>query len=237
MKNWEGKVKWYESTIRSMLQNEKYKGDALLQKTYTIDFLSKKREINNGEVPQYYVEESHPAIIDPEMWEAVQLEMERRKAYCETYHIKNLDTRLVFNGKIICSECGNVYSRKTWMQHTGEKRRVWMCSSRYKTKGIKGCDTGHLDETVLKKAFVEIFNALLGNKQYFLDKWETDIVSVDALKKYRLLSLKEVLRDMQKVEEFDEMLCIKILDHIKVVEKERKLIVVLLDETNLECEI
>jgi site-specific DNA recombinase len=70
-----------------MLSNEKYKGDALFQKTYTIDFLSKKRAENNGEVPQYYVEESHPAIIDKDMWEAVQLEMDRRKAFAEKHGI------------------------------------------------------------------------------------------------------------------------------------------------------
>jgi site-specific DNA recombinase len=70
-----------------MLSNEKYKGDALLQKTYTVDFLTKKRVENNGEVPQYYVEESHPAIIDKEMWEAVQLEMERRRVFTERYNI------------------------------------------------------------------------------------------------------------------------------------------------------
>jgi len=56
--NWHGKAKWYESSIRKMLTNEKYKGDALLQKTYTVDFLSKKRADNNGQVPQYYVEDS-----------------------------------------------------------------------------------------------------------------------------------------------------------------------------------
>lgn len=94
VKNWEGKVKWYESTIKSMLQNEKYKGNALLQKTYTVDFLSKTRVANNGEVPKYYVEESHPAIIEPETWEAVQLEMKRRKIFCEEHNIKNLDTKI-----------------------------------------------------------------------------------------------------------------------------------------------
>ena len=89
--NWNGKAKWYEGSIRKMLTNEKYKGDALLQKTYTVDFLSKKRADNNGEVPQYYVEDSHPAIIDKEMWEAVQLEMERRRNFALQYGIQKLE--------------------------------------------------------------------------------------------------------------------------------------------------
>jgi len=89
--NWNGKAKWYESSIRKMLSNEKYKGEALLQKTYTTDFLTKKRVKNNGEVPQYYVQESHPAIIDMDMREAVQLEMERRRVFAEKYNISRLD--------------------------------------------------------------------------------------------------------------------------------------------------
>ncbi|TCT15990.1 DNA invertase Pin-like site-specific DNA recombinase [Natranaerovirga pectinivora] len=71
IQNWNGTTKWYVSSIRKMLTNEKYKGDAILQKTYTVDFLTKKRVENKGEVPMYYVEESHPAIIDKEMWETV----------------------------------------------------------------------------------------------------------------------------------------------------------------------
>lgn len=90
VKTWNGKTKWYTSTIKSMLTNEKYKGDALLQKTYTVDFLTKKRVKNDGEVPQYYVKESHPAIIEREIWEAVQLEMQRRKKFVEDHGIKKI---------------------------------------------------------------------------------------------------------------------------------------------------
>ena len=68
-----GKDNWFPGTIKSILTNEKYKGDALLQKSYTVDFLSKKMKINEGEVPQYYVENSHPAIISPEVFDMVQL--------------------------------------------------------------------------------------------------------------------------------------------------------------------
>ncbi len=104
IKGWNGKSKWYESAISSILTNEKYKGDALLQKTYTVDFLTKKRVENNGEVPQYYVEESHPAIIDKEMWEAVQMEKERRRAFSEKHKLQKIDHGLKDNplaGKVI----------------------------------------------------------------------------------------------------------------------------------------
>jgi len=109
---WNGKSKWYESSIRKMLQNEKYKGDALLQKTYTVDFLTKERAVNKVEVPMYYVEKSHPAIIDKEMWEPVQLEMQRRKDYMESNGVGQLDFIKVgdnpFTGRVICGNCGSV---------------------------------------------------------------------------------------------------------------------------------
>ncbi|WP_023975762.1 recombinase family protein [Clostridium beijerinckii] len=72
-----GKEVWQESTIRSILKNEKYKGDAMLQKSFTVDFLTKKKKINEGEIPQYYVENSHPAIITPEVFDLVQHEVKK----------------------------------------------------------------------------------------------------------------------------------------------------------------
>ncbi|WP_314838907.1 recombinase family protein [Solobacterium moorei] len=72
------KTKWSISTVRSIFSNEKYKGDALLQKSYTVGFLIKKTKINEGEIPQYYVEGNHEAIIDPDVFEMVQREIERR---------------------------------------------------------------------------------------------------------------------------------------------------------------
>ena len=94
-----GKKVWCSSTVQSILQNEKYKGDALLQKSYTVDFLTKKKKINEGEVPQYYVENSHPAIIEPETFDLVQLEMKKRK---EAKGYKTGGS--CFSGKIVCGE-------------------------------------------------------------------------------------------------------------------------------------
>lgn len=237
VKNWNGTTKWYMSTIQSILQNEKYKGDALLQKSYTVDFLSKKRAKNHGEVTQYYVEESHPAIIDPEEWEAVQLEFERRRKFCEDHYIKKLDTRVAFSGKLICSQCGNVYGRKTWMQPTGGQRKVWMCSTRYKTKGVKGCGTGHVDEETLKKVFVEVFNTLVDNRQCFIEKWQQEMEDADALKKYRLKEFIRILEHESKMVEFNESICMQMLKQIDVVDDKKLLIVHLLDDSCLECEM
>lgn len=235
--NWNGTAKWYESTIKSILQNEKYKGEALLQKSYTVDFLTKKRVKNMGDVPQYYVQESHPAIIDPETWEAVQLEIERHKSFCEYHGIKNLDTRIPFGGKVICGICGSAYSRKTWMRPDGKgKRKVWMCNNRYKVKGVRGCESKHIDEEILKKAFIKVFNVLVENKQHFFQKWEEEVKEADALKKYRLKECLDILEIATQMREFDEDLCLKMLEQIQVVDGINKLVVVLLNGNSIECE-
>ena len=87
-----GKEQWCSSTVKSILTNEKYKGSALLQKRFTVDFLTKKSKVNEGEVPQYYIEESHPAIIVPEEFELVQAELLRRQnlgvCKCQTPHLQ-----------------------------------------------------------------------------------------------------------------------------------------------------
>ncbi len=126
-----------------MLSNEKYKGDALLQKTYTVDFLNKKRMDNDRQIPQYYVEDNHPAIIDEDTWEAVWLEMKRRKAFAPEHKIGKIDYSTgnsPFSGKVICGKCGKAYGRKVW-NSTNDRLRwvIWRCSGKYPVKGIKGC--------------------------------------------------------------------------------------------------
>ena len=80
-----GKKAWNQTTVNSILRNEKYKGDALLQKKFTVDFLTKKQKVNEGEVPQYYVEDNHPAIIDPLEFDMVQAEIARRQRLGRSY--------------------------------------------------------------------------------------------------------------------------------------------------------
>lgn len=104
-----GKDKWQKSTVDSILTNEKYKGAALLQKKFTVNFLEKKMKKNEGEIPQYYVENSHPAIIDHIDWEQVQLEFARREALGRTYSSKS-----IFSSKLVCVDCGGFYGQKVW---------------------------------------------------------------------------------------------------------------------------
>lgn len=240
VKGWNGKAKWYESTIRGILTNEKYKGDALLQKTYTVDFLTKKRIENNGEVPQYYVEESHPAIIDKEMWEAVQLEMERKRVFSETYCIFKLDYATLdnpFAGRVICGSCGSPFGRKTWHSNNeNNRRRVWICNNRYKIKGEKGCQNKHIDDKILYQTFINTFNVIIENKDYFMEKWKDALKSEDVLVRYKSKQFIKIIEKADPIKEFDVNLFLKLTEKLTVFEGE-KIVVSLLDGTEIEIVI
>ena len=238
--NWNGKAKWYEGSIRKMLTNEKYKGDALLQKTYTIDFLNKKRADNNGQVPQYYVEGSHPAIIDQEMWEAVQLEMERRRNYALEYGIQKLEyatTHNPFAGRVICGSCGQVFGRKVWNSTDDRFRRIiWRCNGKYIKKGKKGCDSRHIDDGVLDQAFISVFNTLVENKEYFAGKWQELMENENALVRYKSKQFVGIIADAAVITDFDIEMYFALVEKMTVFDGGR-IIVVLLDGTEIECEI
>ncbi len=160
-----GRKKWSTSTIMSILQNEKYKGDALLQKTYTADFLTKKVKKNCGEVPQYYIENSHPAIIDAETFDLVQKEIERRKP-----HRYQLHRSSPLNAKIICGECGGFYGRKVWHSNSKYRKSVWQCNHKFDNESH--CNTPNLNEYEIENAFVIAFNQMLGDKAEHLARLE-----------------------------------------------------------------
>ena len=129
-----GNDKWSDSVIQGMLQNEKYIGDALLQKTYIADLFSHQSKKNMGELPKYYVHDCHPAIIDRETFRKVQEEMARRSSKKRTS--SKAKTQLgKYSGKyalselLICGECGSPYRRTTYMPH-GERVYVWRCLNR-----------------------------------------------------------------------------------------------------------
>ena len=236
--NWNGKAKWYEGSIRKMLSNEKYKGEALLQKTYTTDFLTKKRVENDGAVPQYYVEESHPAIINKNTWEAVQLEMERRKTFSEKYSIKKLDFAAVdnpFAGKVICGACGKAYGRKVWNSTDERLRRVvWRCNRKYEVKGSKGCENRHIDDEVLCRAFVSAFNSVIKSRDSFMSKWKRQTQEGDVLSRVTARRFIDIFKAAEPVVNFDAALYFKLVE--KVVVFKDRLVVNLLDGSEMELE-
>ena len=152
-----GKDKWSISTIRSILSNEKYKGDALLQKSYTVDFLTKKTKINEGEIPQYYVEENHEAIISPDVFAMVQREMTKRgrgKNYHSSVH--------AFSSQIRCGQCGCWYGSKVWHSNSKYRKTVWQCNHKFDNN--EHCTTPHLTDEDIQNAFLSAANKLLATK-------------------------------------------------------------------------
>lgn len=156
-----GKKKWSQTTVRSILTNEKYKGDALLQKSFTVDFLTKKMKTNEGEIPQYYVEHSHPAIIPPEEWELVQLEIERRRNLPGRYSGTS-----VFASKLVCADCGGFYGRKIWHSNDRWRKAIWQCN--HKFQNGQRCKTPHLDEETIQRMFLIAYNRFMGDREQLL---------------------------------------------------------------------
>lgn len=140
-----GKTVWSPSTVGSILANEKYKGDALLQKSFTTDFLTKTMKVNEGEVPQYYVTGNHEPIINPDTWDAVQAEVARRAG-------KGTSNTHPFANTVTCSDCGGSFGRKVWHSTSKYRRYIWRCNNKYKK--THRCTTPHVTEDQIKDAFV-----------------------------------------------------------------------------------
>lgn len=170
-----GKAQWRPTTLQKILRNEKYIGDALLQKTYTVDFLSKKRVKNNGIVPQYYVEGSHEAIIPRDLYMQVQEEMVRRA----NLHSGSDRKKRVYSSKyalssiVYCPKCGDIYRRIAW-NNRGKHSTVWRCCTRVE-HGPKVCDAPTIQESDLQNAVARAINRVLGGREGFLPLLEENI--------------------------------------------------------------
>ena len=157
-----GKKTWQTATILSILTNEKYKGDALLQKTFCTDFLTKKMKVNEGEVPQYYVENSHPPIVTDEVFNMVQEEIERRRQAGRQHNGTSC-----FSGRIFCGCCGEMYGSKVWHSTDKYRRVIWQCNAKFKDG--HHCGTPHLTEAEIQQRFLKAFNRLLDERTFILE--------------------------------------------------------------------
>ena len=147
--------------MESILKNEKYRGDARLQKSFTVDFLQKKTKINEGEVPQYYVENSHPAIIPPQEWDMVQAEIKRRKEMGNRFSSSN-----IFSSTVFCGDCGSPYGSKVWHSNSKYKRTILQCNNKF--KGSQKCTTPHFYEKELKSLFLRALGKITAFKESLL---------------------------------------------------------------------
>lgn len=187
-----GATIWSASTIKSILSNEKYKGDALLQKKFCENFLTKKMKINQGEVPQYYVENNHEAIIEPQIFDMVQTELVRRISG------KNRHSGIhIFSSKIRCGDCGGWYGNKIWHSTDKYRRMIWRCNQKYITPDKK-CSTSYLDENQIKSRFTIAVNKLLNGSIGVIEACEEALaknLDTSALEQKR----KELLMEMTKL--------------------------------------
>ena len=209
-----GKEKWHTSTINKILRNEKYMGDALLQKTYTTDFLTKKRIKNNGIVPQYYVEDDHEAIIPKELFMQVQAELVRRRVIHTSPSGKKrtFSCNHCFAQMVFCGDCGELYRRVHWNNH-GCKSIVWRCMSRLEPSSAEmNCDNRTVNETLLQEVTVKAINQILTERKVFQKQLQANIakavVSADTLSpdgiQARLEELqKELIKKANHKQDYD----------------------------------
>lgn len=178
-----GNDKWHAAVIEKMLRNEKYMGDALLQKTYTVDFMTKKRILNKGVVPQYYVEDDHEAIIPKPLFYMVQEEMARRASMNKSAVTRKKNQKSKYSamyaltGKVVCGECGHGYRRVTWARN-GKKKIVWRCTERLEN-GVKNCkNSPTVPENILNTAVMNAIQRIVQNEQEFVGAFRQNVIQV-----------------------------------------------------------
>ncbi|MEA4969137.1 MAG: recombinase family protein [Candidatus Pelethousia sp.] len=216
-----GKEKWRDGTVRHILSNEKYTGDALLQKTFVSDLFTRRSEKNVGQLPRYYVHECHPAIIDRETFQKVQEEIARRASLPQR-SIHGKTGRSKYSGKyalsdlLTCGNCGALYRRVTWTR-PGGKKIVWRCLSRLEL-GKETCDSPTVEEWALHDAitnsirsqinFPILQEALLASAQL-----ASDLASTRA-------ALQELF-SQRLVLEYDDILARQLIKKVVVKDEDR----------------
>ena len=194
-----GEVSWNISTLQSILQNEKYCGDVVMQKTFRKDCISKKTVVNTGQLPKYWTQNHHEAIVSREMSDAVQEEIARRKAMASSTNkstptgLGKYSSKHAMTGLLICGECGTPYRRVVWTQKGG-KRPVWRCVNRvdYGRRVCKRSPT--LDEKPLQEAVLASINALMSRKDTLLNDVASEMLQELAPVPGEVLSLGDIER-------------------------------------------
>ncbi len=220
-----GKSTWSKGEVQRILKNEKYVGDALLQKTFTVDCITHKVVKNNGERPMYLVTDHHAPIVDRDMFNRVQQELARRSSKRKISD-KTKTEQGKYSGKyslselMICGHCGTPYRRKTWIKN-GEKLAVWRCISRLE-HGKKYCpDSPTIREESLHKAIIHAIN------NYY--SCRNDIARI----------LKANIGTVLECQGQEEIICIE--NRLKKIDKARNALVMLIasggcDEDRLDSE-
>ncbi len=185
--------KWSVATIDSILRNEKYKGDALLQKTFVTDFLTHKCKKNEGEIDQYYIKGSHQYIIPPEEWEFVQLELKRREEIGRAYNGKD-----IFSCKLVCGDCGGFYGKKVWHSNSPYRSERYRCNRMF-DKTHTQCKTPILTEKEIQDAFINAYNSFIVDRESLVEdakEWISVLDKQDSIQ----TEIDEIVEQMSELE-------------------------------------
>ena len=153
-----GKDKWQPSTVFSILTNEKYRGSAMMQKTYVTNFMTHETKPNNGELPRYYIDKAHEPIILPADWDIVQEEIVARKKVG-----RSISAQSFMSCKLICEDCGGFYGAKVWHSNDPYRKIIYRCNNKY--KGDEKCSTPHITEDEIKRLFLKAYNAYMSDRE------------------------------------------------------------------------
>lgn len=204
-----GNSKWHSSTIHKMLKCEKYIGDAMLQKTYTIDFLSKKRIINDGVAKRYYIKNNHEPIISKDQYYQVQEELKRRNN--KITKGTRYSSKYAFSGLITCLECGSKYTRVTWYnkQHN---TIVWRCKRRLQSGTTQCNNASSLKETALLNALYEVLSTIVA----------TEIQTASSLSLQSRAAIVNVFNGIEiNIKAIEKVKLSSIINSIYVIDKEQ----------------
>ena len=179
---------WHPGTLDKMLSNEKFCGDALMQKTYTMDFLTKKKVKNDGYVRKYYIEDNHEAIIPKEIFHQVQEEKLRRaslhkpavtrKKNKEEKEKSKYSSKYVLTELMVCAECGHAYRRQIWYKY-GDKSAVWRCEDRLKYGKKSKCkNSPTLKENQLHETIINAINSVVEDSGEFIGTFRENVIRV-----------------------------------------------------------
>ena len=223
-----GKKNWSHGVIASILSNEKYKGDALIQKHYTVDFISKKQKKNEGELPKYYVTGGHEAIIPPLLHEYVQMERNRRMAY---KHGRYSGVHPLL-GRIVCDNCGAAYRYSSW-HSTTYNDRVWECSSRWRGQKCGNC---HIYDEQFQILLRQVMATAMVQKPYVPSAIRKILQKLPGMTANRYERITEALHCLSNKIQFsqsDAIIAIKTI-HIG---RQRTMKVTFLDDTEIIIDI
>ncbi len=218
-----GNIKWHESTVRGIIKNEKYKGDLLLGKTFTVDALTHRRLENMGEEEQYYITGNHEPLISEDLFnEAHKMLAIRSSKHNNKGRTDKYSKKYAFSSIIKCGFCGGTAIRRTWHSGSDHEKYVWTCMTSIK-EGKKYCpDCKAIDEKEIEQAFVNSFNMLCNNNrniiEEFLSEMEESLGQLDVSRELKKVD-KEIEAAEKRVSKLVDLRVDEIIDKQTYEEK------------------